>query len=91
MTKKHDDNAPISAKKFMDELWRYKRGSVSRRHFLGVTGLGAATAVMASAMPMLAGVGRAQAGSIGDRHVAELLQSGQLRAVHDGYRRRRSG
>jgi len=67
MTRKHDDNAPISAEKFMDELWRYKRGSVSRRHFLGVTGLGAATAVMASAMPMLAGAGRARAGSIGDR------------------------
>lgn len=67
MTKKHDDNAPISAEKFMDELWRCKRGSVSRRHFLGVTGLGAATAVMASAMPMLAGAGRARAGSIGDR------------------------
>ena len=67
MTRKHDDNAPISAEKFMDELWRYQRGSVSRRHFLGVTGLGAATAVMASAMPMLAGAGRARAGSIGDR------------------------
>jgi spermidine/putrescine transport system substrate-binding protein len=65
MSKKHDDNAPISAKKFMDELWRYKRGSVTRRHFLGVTGLGAATAVMASAMPMLSGVARAA--SIGDR------------------------
>jgi len=67
MTRKHDDNAPISAEKFIDELWRYKRGSVSRRHFMGVTGLGAATAVMASAMPMLAGYGRARAGSIGDR------------------------
>ena len=67
MTRKHDDNAPISAEKCMDELWRYQRGSVSRRHFLGVTGLGAATAVMASAMPMLAGGGRARAGSIGDR------------------------
>ncbi|MCP4381051.1 MAG: spermidine/putrescine ABC transporter substrate-binding protein [Hyphomicrobiales bacterium] len=68
MTKKHDDNAPISAAKFMDELWRYKRGSVSRRHFLGVTGLGAATAVMASAMPNLSGSGRALAAEdIGDR------------------------
>ena len=65
MSKKHDDNAPISAKKFMDELWRYKRGSVTRRHFLGVTGLGAATTLMAAAMPMLPGVARA--GTIGDR------------------------
>ena len=67
MTKKYDDNAPITAHKFMDELWRYKHGSVSRRHFLGVTGLGAATAVMASAVPMLAGSRKAHAGSIGDR------------------------
>ncbi|MHA1548375.1 MAG: ABC transporter substrate-binding protein [Alphaproteobacteria bacterium] len=53
MTKKHDDNAPISATKFMEELRRYQRGSVSRRHFLGVTGLGTAMAVLGSAMPSL--------------------------------------
>ncbi|MBD9372961.1 spermidine/putrescine ABC transporter substrate-binding protein [Rhizobium sp. ARZ01] len=47
MTKWYRENAPISAKDFMDELMRLKRGSVSRRHFLGVTGLGLATAVMA--------------------------------------------
>ena len=29
----------ISKKKFMEELLRYKKGSVTRRHFLGVTGL----------------------------------------------------
>jgi len=62
-----DENAPISAKKFVQELRRYEKGSVSRRHFLGVTGLGAATAVMTAAMPMLAGSGRAKAASIGDR------------------------
>jgi spermidine/putrescine transport system substrate-binding protein len=67
MTKKIPDNKPISANKFMEELRRYEKGSVSRRHFLGVTGLGAATAVMASAMPMLAGSRKAFAGSIGDR------------------------
>jgi spermidine/putrescine transport system substrate-binding protein len=53
MTKKHDDNAPISAEKFMHELWRYKRGSVSRRHFMGVTGLGTAMAVIGAAVPSL--------------------------------------
>jgi spermidine/putrescine transport system substrate-binding protein len=37
----------------MDELYRYKKGSVTRRHFLGVTGLGVASAVMATAMPGL--------------------------------------
>jgi len=67
MTKKYLENAPISAKKFLEELRRYKNGSVTRRHFLGVTGLGAATAVMASAVPMLAGSKAAHAGSIGDR------------------------
>lgn len=67
MSRKNDDNAPISAKKFMDELWRYKRGSVSRRDFLGVTGLGMATAALASGMPMLAGSRSAFAGTIGDR------------------------
>ncbi|RLL61372.1 ABC transporter substrate-binding protein [Paenirhodobacter hankyongi] len=47
---------------FMRELRRYHKGSVSRRHFLGVTGLGAATAVMAGSLPM-----RAFAQGIGDR------------------------
>ncbi|MCB1435146.1 MAG: twin-arginine translocation signal domain-containing protein, partial [Alphaproteobacteria bacterium] len=43
----------ISEKKFLEELRRYQKGSVSRRHFLGVTGLGLATAVMGSAVPGL--------------------------------------
>jgi len=69
MTKKISDSEPISAEKFMDELWRYKKGSVSRRHFLGVTGLGAAMAVMTGAMPWLK-PRRAQAfGNLGDRLV----------------------
>lgn len=63
-----DNNNPIGRQKFIDELLRYKRGSVSRRHFLGVTGLGMATAVMASAMPGLR-PGKAHAGEIGDRVV----------------------
>jgi spermidine/putrescine transport system substrate-binding protein len=41
----------ISDHKFMDELRRYQKGSVTRRHFMGVTGLGLATAVMSSAVP----------------------------------------
>ncbi|WP_229747901.1 ABC transporter substrate-binding protein [Marivita lacus] len=53
----------------MEELRRYEKGSVTRRHFLGVTGLGAATAVMAGALPGLR-PSRALAGShIGDRVV----------------------
>lgn len=56
----------ISAEEFMAELWRYRRGSISRRHFLGVTGLGAATAVLASAVPMLAPRSAYAAGDLGD-------------------------
>ena len=41
---KHPDH--ISASKFLDELRRFQKGSVTRRHFLGVTGLGLATAVL---------------------------------------------
>ncbi|PSJ60437.1 potassium transporter Trk [Mesorhizobium soli] len=37
----------------MDLLKSYERGSISRRHFLGVTGLGAATMALGGAMPGL--------------------------------------
>lgn len=50
MTKQPDF---ISARKFLEELRRYQNGSVTRRHFLGVTGLGLATAVLGSAVPGL--------------------------------------
>ena len=54
----------ISHDKLMNEAMRWKRGSVSRRHFLGVTGLGLA----ASVIPGL--LGRpAMAEGIGDRVV----------------------
>ncbi|PPJ46083.1 spermidine/putrescine ABC transporter substrate-binding protein [Rhizobium sp. KAs_5_22] len=44
---KHDrDDLPVTPSRFMDEFMRLKRGSVNRRHFLGVTGLGLAAAVM---------------------------------------------
>jgi len=43
----------ITPKKFMEELRRYEKGSVTRRHFLGVTGLGVATAVLSTAVPGL--------------------------------------
>lgn len=56
----------ISPKEFMAELERYRKGSVSRRHFLAVTGLGAATAVLGAAVPGLRSSAWAQ-GSIGDR------------------------
>jgi spermidine/putrescine transport system substrate-binding protein len=43
----------ISPQRFLEELRRYQKGSITRRHFLGVTGLGLATAVMSSAVPGL--------------------------------------
>jgi spermidine/putrescine transport system substrate-binding protein len=56
----------IEAGKFVDELMRYRRGSVSRRHFLGVTGLGLATTVLAGAMPWLAPRKAYAQGELGD-------------------------
>ena len=51
----------------MKEFRRYQKGSVTRRHFLGVTGLGTAMAVMGTAVPSLWS-GKAHAsGELGDR------------------------
>lgn len=62
------DNSPITRQKFMEELRRYEKGSITRRHFLGATGLGTAMAVMGGAVPGLL-PGRAQAQELGDRVV----------------------
>ena len=62
------DSGNISKHKFMEELRRYQRGSVSRRHFLGVTGLGTAAAVLGAAVPGLRPA-PVQAQNIGDRVV----------------------
>ena len=58
----------ISKKKFMEELERYRKGSVTRRHFLNVTGLGAAAAVLGATVPGLR-PSQALASDIGDRVV----------------------
>lgn len=63
------DNDSISKRKFIEELRRYQKGSVTRRHFLGVTGLGAASAVLGAAMPGLRPRPAFAAGEIGDRVV----------------------
>lgn len=58
----------ISREKFIEELMRYRKGSVTRRHFLGVTGLGLATSVLGAGLgvrPQNAWAG----GNIGDRVV----------------------
>jgi len=56
----------MNKKDFMVQLRRYQRGSISRRHFLGVTGLGAATAVLAGELGLRPRRAHA-AGEIGDR------------------------
>jgi spermidine/putrescine transport system substrate-binding protein len=66
---KSDDNKPITAQKFMQYFRSYQKGSISRRHFLGVTGLGTAMTVMGAAVPSLWS-GKAHAfGDLGDRLV----------------------
>jgi spermidine/putrescine transport system substrate-binding protein len=62
-------DSPITSKKFMHQLWRYKRGSINRREFLGVTGLGMATAVLGAAVPSLLPRKSWAAGDLGDRLV----------------------
>ncbi len=57
----------MSRKTFIEELMRYRKGSVTRRHFLGVTGLGTATAVLGAAMPGLLPRRAMAQEAIGDR------------------------
>jgi spermidine/putrescine transport system substrate-binding protein len=63
------NDSSISKKKFMEELRRYQKGSVTRRHFMGVTGLGAASAVMSAAVPGLRPSPAFAESHIGDRVV----------------------
>lgn len=80
------DTDPILTKaQFLHELRRYQRGSVTRRHFLGVTGLGAATAVLSAAVPGLRP--RAAFGQeIGDRVVLATWPNYHDAANFDAFR-----
>ncbi len=69
MSKNYKDNLPITATKFMEEFRRFQNGSVSRRHFMGVTGLGTAMAVLGAAVPGLAPRKAYAYGELGDRLV----------------------
>jgi spermidine/putrescine transport system substrate-binding protein len=69
MSKTYKNNSPITATKFMEEFRRYQKGSVSRRHFLGVTGLGTAMAVLGAAVPGLTPRKAYAYGELGDRLV----------------------
>lgn len=46
MSKVYDENQPLSEKAFLNEFMRYKRGSITKRHFLRTTGLGLAAIVL---------------------------------------------
>ena len=56
----NSDNEKLTQSRLADELMRYKRGSVTRRHFLAVTGLGLATAVLGRNLGLFAGEAHAQ-------------------------------
>jgi len=56
----------ISRSAFLGALRRYQKGSISRRHFLGTTGLGLAAATLGTAIPWLK-PRPARAGNIGGR------------------------
>ena len=57
----------MDRKEFIHHMRRWQKGSISRRQFLGVTGLGLATAVLVKAMPDLLAPREAYAGDLGDR------------------------
>ena len=54
-------------KDFIAQLRRYQMGSISRRHFLGITGLGTAMAVLAGTVPGFRPRPSFAAGEIGDK------------------------
>jgi len=55
----------VNKREFLHHLRRYQQGSISRRQFLGATGLGVASAVLATELGLRPR--RAFAGDIGDR------------------------
>ena len=57
----------MDKREFLYNLRRWQKGSISRRHFLGVTGLGAASLVLARELGIDPLGRRAFAGDIGDR------------------------
>jgi spermidine/putrescine transport system substrate-binding protein len=66
MSKSYREGMPITASEFVDQLMRFRRGSISRRHFLGLTGLGAATAVLGRELGFAPAPAHA-AGELGDK------------------------
>ncbi len=69
MSKNNDDCKPINARKFMQYFQRYQKGSITRRQFLGITGLGSAMAVLGTAVPSLLPRKALAYGDLGNRMV----------------------
>ena len=69
MSKINKEIKPITSEKLMNEFHRYQKGSITRRHFLGVTGMGAAMAVLGTVMPSLLPRKAHAFGDLGDRLV----------------------
>jgi len=85
MSKSNDDNKPISAKNFMKEFNRYQKGSISRRQFFGITGLGTAMATMGAAMPSLLWSGQAHAAELGDRLIFSTWPNYHNQGILDNF------
>ena len=73
MSKSYREGLPVSPQEFVDQLMRLRRGSIDRRQFLGLTGLGMATAVMARELGIAGSACRRKSRRPHvDRHLAEL-------------------
>lgn len=66
MSKSYRDGLPVTSEELVHQLMRLKRGSIGRREFLGLTGLGLATAVLGREFGLAPTSARA-AESLGDR------------------------
>ncbi|MGF7007693.1 ABC transporter substrate-binding protein [Aminobacter sp. BE322] len=66
MSKSYRDGQPVTSEEFVHQLMRLKRGSIGRRDFLGLTGLGIATAVIGRELGLSPTPARA-AENLGDR------------------------
>ena len=69
MSKINKENKPITSEKLMNELHRYQKGSITRRYFLEMTGLGTAMTVLGTAMPSLLPRKAHAFGNLGNRLV----------------------
>ncbi len=69
----------------MKEFNRYQKGSISRRQFFGITGLGTAMATMGAAMPSLLWSGQAHAAELGDRLIFSTWPNYHNQGILDNF------